>query len=102
MAGAKQRRFLQGIAGKRFPSPSTALTHETDRYAVLLIGREEFIDALELHVVVELAFVQLAPDGALELGIGQLGPIEALQGVRWLWHVLLWQLHFGWCWSCKA
>lgn len=72
----------------------------TYRNSVLLVGREEFVNGLEFHVIVELALVQLTPDCALQLGIGQLGPVEALQRIRWLWHVLLWQLHFGWCGSC--
>lgn len=74
----------------------------TYRNSILLVGREELVNGLEFHVIVELALVQFTPDGALQLGIGQLGPVEALQRIRWLWHVLLWQLHFGWCGSCSS
>ena len=56
--------------------------------AILLVGREEPVHLREVELLVQLGVVQVGPDGALDLALGQLGPVEGLERVGGLGHAL--------------
>ena len=49
--------------------------------AVLLVSGEEPVNLLQVQLLVELGVVELGPDSAGDLALGQLGPVEGLQWV---------------------
>ena len=57
--------------------------------AVLLIGREQFVEFAQVDDFVKFGLVQFGPDGAAHFRLGYFGPVEALERHRRRRHVLL-------------
>lgn len=57
--------------------------------AVLLVCRKELVEFAQIDDFVELGLVQFRPDGAADFGVGNFGPVEALERYRRRRHVLL-------------
>ena len=49
--------------------------------AVLLVGGEELVDLGEVEGLVELGLVNVRPNRAVDLALGQLGPVKRLERV---------------------
>lgn len=67
----------------------------TYSYSILLVCREEFIDAVQLHCVVQFAVIQLTPYGSCEFRFWKLRPIEGFQWISWLRNIFLYYLHLN-------
>lgn len=76
---------------------------QTYSNAILLIGWEHFIDWLEIHAIVPLRFIELAPNRSLDFHVGELRPVERFQRLSRLRNVFLWSIELGWWrWSGHA
>ena len=62
--------------------------------AVLLIGGEELVEFAQIDDFVQFGLVQFVPDGSGHFGIGDLGPVETLEGYTRMWYVFLNQDQF--------